>query len=438
MVATSTIIAGAAIAASAAATGAALSQSGGGGQSTEPRNYGQETRDTLQAQIDLAPQLYAANKEYQPKYDALNLKAYEGMLLGSPGGNQTTESYTDWEPLWIPENALPKPWGEMTGSEKQYWGDRLAQAGQGTPGAGTGPTGAPRVNAAGQGDGGQNAVAGSYGPGYGGGPPVQGNGQQMFGGEQVQRPVQKSRTVTQPEQKGLLSLMENEVAPAVRRQAAADAEAQLALLKDLGPRAVTAIQGLDPTQSRLVQGLSDDAEAGLAAGSKLDPAMRREVEQDVRGAQAARGFGFGPTDVFEEAFGLGSAGEALKERRLARAGAVTGLRKSLYQDPVLAEFGAPSSFSTNASQQILGNAQGSATTGANTLFNPQSPYAMDIYNTNFNAAEAARIAAANRSGALTGSLIGAGGTIAGGYLAGGGGYGNRVGKGYGNSFGLVN
>lgn len=419
-VATSAIIAGAAVAASAAAAGVAMSQSGGG-QSTDPRNYGQETRDTLQAQIDLAPQLYAANAEYAPKYNALNLDAYEQMLLGSPGGKSSTESYTDWEPLYIPERSLPKPWGEMTGSEKQYWGDRLAAAGSSQ--TATAPNGAAGPGAS---SNGAYPNAGAN-PGYNAGQ-VLNNGQQMFGGEQVQRPVQKTRTVTTPEQKGLLSLMETEVAPAVRRQATADAEAQLALLKDLGPRAVTAIQGLDPTETRIVQGLSDDAEAGLAAGSKLDPAMRREVEQDVRGAQAARGFGFGPTDVFEEAFGLGSAGEALKERRLARAGAVTGLRKNLYQDPVLAEFGAPSSFSTNASQQILGNAQGTATTGANTLFNPQSPYAMDIYNTNFNAAEAARIAAANRSGALTGSLIGAGGTIAGGYLAGG--YGSRVGRGY--------
>lgn len=37
-----------------------------------PRNYGQETRDTLQAQIDLAPQRYAAEAEYAPKYAALN------------------------------------------------------------------------------------------------------------------------------------------------------------------------------------------------------------------------------------------------------------------------------------------------------------------------------------------------------------------------------
>ncbi len=37
-----------------------------------PRNYGQETRDTLQAQIDLAPARYAAEAEYAPRYAALN------------------------------------------------------------------------------------------------------------------------------------------------------------------------------------------------------------------------------------------------------------------------------------------------------------------------------------------------------------------------------
>ena len=37
-----------------------------------PRNYAQETRDTLQAQIDLAPQKYAAEAQFAPKYAALN------------------------------------------------------------------------------------------------------------------------------------------------------------------------------------------------------------------------------------------------------------------------------------------------------------------------------------------------------------------------------
>jgi hypothetical protein len=33
-----------------------------------PRNYGEETRDTLQSQINLAPQLYASEARYRPQY----------------------------------------------------------------------------------------------------------------------------------------------------------------------------------------------------------------------------------------------------------------------------------------------------------------------------------------------------------------------------------
>ncbi len=39
----------------------------------KPRNYGQETRDTLQAQVDLAPELYAAEAEFRPKYSQLDV-----------------------------------------------------------------------------------------------------------------------------------------------------------------------------------------------------------------------------------------------------------------------------------------------------------------------------------------------------------------------------
>ena len=38
-----------------------------------PRDYGQETRDTLRSQIDLAPEKYAAEAKYAPQYQALQL-----------------------------------------------------------------------------------------------------------------------------------------------------------------------------------------------------------------------------------------------------------------------------------------------------------------------------------------------------------------------------
>jgi hypothetical protein len=38
-----------------------------------PRDYGQETRDTLRSQIDLAPEKYAAEAKYAPQYQKLQL-----------------------------------------------------------------------------------------------------------------------------------------------------------------------------------------------------------------------------------------------------------------------------------------------------------------------------------------------------------------------------
>lgn len=38
-----------------------------------PRDYGQETRDTLRSQIDLAPEKYAAEAKYAPQYQRLQL-----------------------------------------------------------------------------------------------------------------------------------------------------------------------------------------------------------------------------------------------------------------------------------------------------------------------------------------------------------------------------
>lgn len=42
-------------------------------QAPPPRDYGAETRDTLQAQIDLAPQKYAAEAQFAPQYQQLQL-----------------------------------------------------------------------------------------------------------------------------------------------------------------------------------------------------------------------------------------------------------------------------------------------------------------------------------------------------------------------------
>lgn len=57
------------------------------------RDYGQETRDTLQAQVDLAPQRYAADEQFSPLYSLLNIKNLETTLKGGDGQRGLLDIY---------------------------------------------------------------------------------------------------------------------------------------------------------------------------------------------------------------------------------------------------------------------------------------------------------------------------------------------------------
>src|SRR4029077_5263769 len=59
--------------------------------------------------------------------------------------------------------------------------------------------------------------------------------------------------------------------------------------------------------------------ADLAAGHNLGPVLQREIEQSIRGAQAARGNVLGAAPTAQEAFGTGQASENLYQSRLAAA-----------------------------------------------------------------------------------------------------------------------
>jgi hypothetical protein len=63
-----------------------------------PRDYARETRDTLQAQIDLAPQLYAAESSEaygQPAYTRLGLRTLEQAMLGGEGQQGLLDMYAN-------------------------------------------------------------------------------------------------------------------------------------------------------------------------------------------------------------------------------------------------------------------------------------------------------------------------------------------------------
>lgn len=58
------------------------------------RNLGQETKDSLQAEIDLAPQRYAMEAQYRPQYDALEMQSFQNALYGTGGNKGLLDIYT--------------------------------------------------------------------------------------------------------------------------------------------------------------------------------------------------------------------------------------------------------------------------------------------------------------------------------------------------------
>lgn len=170
------------------------------------------------------------------------------------------------------------------------------------------------------------------------------------------------------------------------------------LVGKYGPGLTKTIRELSdtPESKGLYDELNRQATEELAAGSKLTPSMRREIEQYTRGSQASRGFGYSPTDASEEIFTLGSAGETLKANRRQFAQGVL-------------------SFDTARNQQASGAALQSVFGQVPTppQGTPFTPYAADVANTNFNAGWTDKISTRNYNAAINAALIGAIGQIAG-------------------------
>lgn len=263
-----------------------------------PRDYGQETRDTLQAQVDLAPDRYAAERQFSPLYADLSAQNVRRLLLGNgrdPGLLST------WEDI------------------------------------------APRTQA-----------------------------------------------LTDQAQSA---------------QRTSDVEA----LRTLAPQAIQALRDADPQQRALMDALNKSALDDLNAGYGMDPALRDSVSQNVRAAQASRGMGFGNADATAEAFALGDRGLALRTQRQLTAQNQARLNAATGADPALVVLGRPSQ-AAGQSQGLLSQGQQGAANAGPSLFNPESGYASDVYNTNFNSQAAANIASANNRTALIGAGISAAGS----------------------------
>lgn len=131
------------------------------------------------------------------------------------------------------------------------------------------------------------------------------------------------------------------------------------------------------------------------------------------GLDTAR-FNASRTDADRAALDRAAQMEAARRgEQFGRQLAATQARLSTYTDPFLGVLGRSSS-NAGSNQALFGNAVGTAGASAaqaRGMFDPFNPYAADLYNTNYNAEAAARIATANNWGSLIGAGIGAIGTL---------------------------
>lgn len=191
---------------------------------------------------------------------------------------------------------------------------------------------------------------------------------------------------------------------------ASQRESDIADVERLGPRAAEALRATDPRAKAIEDKLASQAMDELNSGASLDPALADQVSQGVRAAQAARGMGFGLSDVATESLFLGREAEAMRRARQNFASNVSGRLRAVTGDPFMAILGrsaaVPAMTAAAASEGRTLNAGGP-------VFDPWSAYGADVANTNFNAAASGAITNANNKAALTGAAIQAGGSLLG-------------------------
>jgi len=202
---------------------------------------------------------------------------------------------------------------------------------------------------------------------------------------------------------------------AMDRQTLSDQRAaDISDIERLGPRARDAMRAADPEKAALMDELNQQALSDLKLGGRLNAGEQRQLSQAARGAQAARGFGYGINDAAIESWAQLQGGTQRRRERQGFAQSMVGLSQQTQGDPFMAILGRPSNISPAMAGGVLGQAQGF---NPGQMFSPESQYAGDIYNQQWQGELAARTATAANRAAISGAMIGAVGSIGGGFAS---------------------
>jgi hypothetical protein len=197
-------------------------------------------------------------------------------------------------------------------------------------------------------------------------------------------------------------------------QATANTAARTANLNDLtnlGPGGVAAEQALDPVTAALNKSLTTTAGNQLALGTQLDPNQVSQINSAVNANWANRGLGASAPAGLDDAMQLLGGGQNLLASREGQAQSVVNNNLADYTGPLM-QLLAGNSPTGSQAQSVTTTGSGLAT-GATAPTSITTNDLTSLLGTTYNANAASQISGANNSEALCGSIIGAGGNIAG-------------------------
>lgn len=158
-----------------------------------------------------------------------------------------------------------------------------------------------------------------------------GGGSKGGGGVKIPKPPQIGKTYGQGVNLNLKYLPQQLAGEqAARSQTDAQrVQAQQALQSQFGPtqyaQQLAAFNQLDPAYSSIRGQLAHNVSDQLAQGTHLSPSQTTELQQQVRGAQSARGNAYGDSAGIAEAYTLGDRGQQLYQQRLGNAAGFLGM-----------------------------------------------------------------------------------------------------------------
>jgi hypothetical protein len=101
----------------------------------------------------------------------------------------------------------------------------------------------------------------------------------------------------------------------------------------MAPGIMATERGYNPDVTNLLDTLGVQANTQLAQNGGLDPAMQRQLQQNVRSSQAARGVGYGPGDAAMENYYVTNTMEQRRQANQQFASNVGQLQEQYYKDP---------------------------------------------------------------------------------------------------------